>query len=65
MFVLILRCREGEGTDEVLETMLWGKVAKRRLGSGVLPASGPWWLQGDDRCLLVLFSCIEKDVNMV
>ncbi len=44
-FVLTLRCREGEGADEVLETKEWGNVAYRRLGSGVLPARGPWWLQ--------------------
>ncbi len=46
-FVLILRCREGEGADEVLETRAWGNVAKRRFGSGVLPAIGPWWLRNE------------------
>lgn len=40
-FVLILRCREGEDADDVLETRVWGKVAYRRFGSGVLPARGP------------------------
>lgn len=44
-FVLILRCREGEGADGVLEIKMWGGVAKRLLESGVLSASEPWWLQ--------------------
>jgi len=39
--VLILRCRDGE----VLASKVWGKVADRRFGSGVLPARGPWWLK--------------------
>lgn len=43
--MLILRCRVGEGADEVLETKVWGNVAYRRLSSGVLPARGPCWLQ--------------------
>lgn len=43
--MLTLRCREGEGAEEVLETKVWGNVAYRRFCSGVLPARDPWWLQ--------------------
>lgn len=45
MFVLILRCREGDGAEDVRDTKLWGGVEYRRFGSGVLPARDPWWLQ--------------------
>lgn len=45
VFVLILRCREGDGAEDVLDTKLC--VEYRRFGSGVLPAKNPWWLQNN------------------
>lgn len=64
--MLILRCREGEGADGVLESKVWGNMVYRRLGSGVLPARGPWWLQEQDKDngLICLLPCKNRKFVM-